>query len=68
MLINEQFDADDILRDADEKFIDKSDGKSDGKSDRSEDMEELEFGSPENTKSHYEDLASEMDNAEDLWE
>lgn len=66
MLLDEQFDADEILRDEEEKFNSESNRK-DGAKKNDEEMEELEFGSQRGS-SHYDELASEMDNAEDLWQ
>ncbi len=61
MIIDEQFDADEILRDVDERF-ETLDEESD------EEMRELNFGNAHDENANYSDMASDLDNAEDLWE
>ncbi len=61
MIIDEQFDADEILRDVDERF-ETLDEESD------EEMRELNFGNEHDENANYSDMASDLDNAEDLWE
>ena len=59
MVLDEQFDADEILRDVDE--YDDGDANSD-------DMRELNFGSLHDEKANFSDMASDLDNTDDLWE
>ena len=61
MSFEEQFDADEILRDMDEAYID-DDYEGD------EEMRELNFGNQFDENANFNDMASDMDNAEDLWE
>ena len=60
MLLDENFDADEILRDVDEKYSD--DDYMD------EDMRELNFGNIHDENANFCDLANDLDNAEDLWQ
>jgi hypothetical protein len=59
MVLDEQFDADEILRDVDE--YDDGDANAD-------DMRELNFGSLHDEKANFSDMASDLDNTDDLWE
>jgi len=61
MNLDEQFDADEILRDVDEQFYDDDE-------DSDEDARELNFGNLDDENAAFSDMASDMDNAEDLWE
>ena len=61
MILDEQFDADEILRDVDERDMDDD-------ADGDEDMRELNFGNQHDENANYSDMASDLDNAEDLWE
>lgn len=61
MLLDEQFDADEILRDVDEQFLDDEDVEH-------EDMRELNFGTSFDEHANFSDMTSDLDNAEDLWE
>jgi hypothetical protein len=61
MVLDEQFDADEILRDVDERY--SEDG-----SDEEEEMRELNFGNVHDEKAHFSDMASDLDNTDDLWE
>lgn len=61
MILDEQFDADEILRDMDEKYIDEG-------SDEDDEMRELNFGNTFDENANFEDMASDLDSAEDLWE
>lgn len=61
MLIDEQFDADDVLRDMDEKIVDDDLTGDD-------DMRELDFGNIHNENANFREMASDIDNTEDLWE
>jgi hypothetical protein len=61
MILDEQFDADEILRDVDERFNDNDD-------DVEDDMRELNFGNQQDENANYSDMASDIDNAEDIWE
>lgn len=59
MILDEQFDADEILRDVDE--YDDGDASAD-------DMRELNFGNLHDENANFSDLASDIDNTDDLWE
>jgi hypothetical protein len=61
MILDEQFDADEILRDVDEQYVDEND-------DVADEMRELNFGNEHDENANYSDMASDLDNAEDLWE
>lgn len=61
MILDEQFDADEILRDVDEQGHD-------GDSDGDDEMRELNFGNKFDENANYSDMASDLDNAEDMWE
>ena len=60
MLLDESFDADEILRDVDEHFDDD---------DLDEDhMRELNFGNIHDENANFSDMASDLDTTEDLWQ
>ena len=59
MTLDEQFDADEILRDVDE--IDADDNEAD-------DMRELNFGTLHDENANFSDMASDLDSTDDLWE
>jgi hypothetical protein len=59
MILDEQFDADEILRDVDE--YDDDDANAD-------DMRELNFGNLHEENANFSDMASDLDNTDDLWE
>jgi hypothetical protein len=59
MILDEQFDADEILRDVDE--VDSDD-------DEAEDMRELNFGTLHDENANFNDMASDLDSTDDLWE
>jgi hypothetical protein len=59
MILDEQFDADEILRDVDEIDEDK---------DEADDMRELNFGTVHDENANFNDLASGLDSTDDLWE
>ena len=61
MSLDEQFDADEILRDVDERDAD-DDVESE------EETRELNFGNKHDENANYSDMASDLDSAEDLWE
>lgn len=61
MILEEQFDADEILRDVDERYVD--DGE-----ESEEEMRELNFGNVHDENAHFRDMASDLDNTDDLWE
>jgi hypothetical protein len=61
MLLDEQFDADEILRDVDEQYDD------DDFLDE-EEMRELNFGNMHDEHANFSDMASDLDTTEDLWE
>lgn len=60
MSLDEQFDADEILRDVDEKFTDADIEPEVG-------MRELNFGNEHDEKANFNDIASELDTTDDLW-
>ena len=59
MILDEQFDADEILRDVEE--FDAGDAGI-------EDMRELNFGNVHDENANFSDMASDLDNTNDLWE
>lgn len=61
MVLDEQFDADEILRDVDERY--SEDG-----SDEEEEMRELNFGNVHDENAHFSDMASDLDTTDDLFE
>ncbi len=61
MILDEQFDADEILRDVDERYVDDE-------SDIEDDMRELNFGNIHDENANFSDMASDLDSADDLWE
>jgi hypothetical protein len=60
MLMDEQFDADELLRD-----IDDHDREDEALTE--EEIRELQFGTLHDGKAHFRDMAEEID-SEDLWE
>ena len=61
MVVDEQFDADEILRDVDERYVDEN-------SDDEEEMRELNFGNVHDESANFSDMASDLDTSTDLWE
>lgn len=61
MILDEQFDADEILRDVDERYVDED-------MEDEEDMRELNFGNIHDENANFSDMASDLDTADDLWE
>ena len=61
MLLDESFDADEILRDVDEVYDDSEFFKRD-------DMRELNFGSLKDENANFSDMAGELDTTGDMWE
>ena len=61
MILDEQFDADEILRDVDERYADED-------MDDDEDMRELNFGTIHDENANFSDMASDLDTTDDLWE
>lgn len=61
MILDEQFDADEILRDVDERYVDED-------SDEDDDMRELNFGNLHDENANFSDMASDLDSQDDLWE
>jgi hypothetical protein len=59
MVLDEHFDADEILRDVDEY---------DDGADATDDMRELNFGTIHDENANFSDMASDLDNTVDLWE
>lgn len=60
MLLDENFDADEILRDVDEKFGEEELGE--------DDMRELNFGNIHDENANFSDMASDLDTTEDMWQ
>ncbi len=60
MVLDESFDADEILRDVDEKFEDEELNE--------EDMRELNFGNMHDENANFSDMASDLDTTEDMWQ
>jgi hypothetical protein len=61
MLLDEHFDADEILRDMDDTFGDDD-------QDAEDDMRELNFGTLHDENANFSDMASDLDSADDLFE
>ena len=61
MILDEQFDADEILRDVDERYVDEG-------TETEEDMRELNFGNVYDENANFRDMAGDLDTTEDLWE
>jgi hypothetical protein len=61
MILDEQFDADEILRDVDERYLDDDLGDE-------EVMRELNFGTIHDENANFSDMASDLDTTDDLWE
>ena len=61
MLLDEQFDADEILRDVDEKYSDQEEPDE-------EDMRELNFGNIHYDNDNFNDMANDLNTTEDMWE
>ncbi|MCL2181875.1 MAG: hypothetical protein FWB85_00180 [Chitinispirillia bacterium] len=65
MILDEQFDADDILRDADERYNEDDDEIVEVEE---EEMRELNFGTLLDENANFSDMASDLDTTDDLWE
>lgn len=61
MILDEQFDADEILRDVDERYVEED-------SEAEDDMRELNFGNLHDENANFSDMASDLDSQDDLWE
>jgi hypothetical protein len=61
MNLDEQFDADEILRDVDERYSEEGEVEE-------EEMRELNFGNVHDENAHFSDMASDLDNSDDMWE
>ena len=61
MILDEQFDADEILRDVDERYHEED-------TDVEDDMRELNFGNIQDENANFSDMASDLDTSDDLWE
>ena len=61
MSLDEQFDADEILRDVDERFIDEDEASE-------EEGRELHFGNEKEDNANFSDMAGDLDTGNDLWE
>jgi len=62
MILDEQFDADEILRDVDEKYVEGVSAEVE------EEMRELNFGNMHDENANFSDMASDLDTQDDLWE
>jgi hypothetical protein len=62
MIIDEQFDSDEILRDPDERYDEEEEVEIE------EEMRELNFGTLHDQNANFSDMASDLDAADDLWE
>ena len=60
MAADEQFDADEILRDVDEQFA--------GDAPAEEDTRELNFGNLHDENANFSDMASDLDSTDDLFQ
>jgi hypothetical protein len=73
-MIDEDFDADEVLRDMDAKgemFVDEDEEVTrdvDEDEDEDDGMRELNFGTQKDENANFNDMASDLDTAEDLWE
>lgn len=61
MILDEQFDADEILRDVDESYVEEAQIGH-------EETRELNFGNKNDENANFSDMASDLDSTEDLWE
>lgn len=61
MILDEQFDADEILRNVDERYSEESEAEE-------EEMRELNFGNVHDENAHFSDMASDLDTADDMWQ
>lgn len=61
MLLDENFDADEILRDVDD-HSDDEDGSEEGHT------RELNFGNVHDENANFNDMAGDLDTTEDLWQ
>lgn len=61
MILDEQFDADEILRDVDERYTEEG-------ATEDEAMRELNFGNVHDENANFSDMASDLDTTDDLWE
>ncbi|MCL2218926.1 MAG: hypothetical protein FWB94_03435 [Chitinispirillia bacterium] len=68
MILDEQFDADDILRDADERYNEDDDEVIGNEEVEEEEMRELNFGNLHDENANFSDMASDLDTTDDLWE
>ncbi len=67
MRYDEDFDADEVLRDADsgdDVFMSEGDDDDDDE----EGIRELNFGNTYDENANFNDMASDLDTAEDMWE
>jgi hypothetical protein len=64
MILDEQFDADDILRDADERYNEEDEEMDE---DEGEEMRELNFGTYHDENANFNDMASDLGTTDD-WE
>jgi hypothetical protein len=61
MILDEQFDADEILRDVDERYSEENEVEE-------EEMRELNFGNVHDENAHFSDMAGDLENSDDMWE
>ena len=69
-MYDEDFDADEILRDADsgDEIFTTDDVEVSSEDDEDEGIRELQFGTNFDENANFSDMASDLDTAEDLWE
>ena len=61
MMLDESFDADEVLRDVDEAHAEEDLSFFD-------DMRELNFGSRQDENANFNEMAGELDTTGDMWE
>jgi len=61
VILDEQFDADEILRDVDERYVEED-------ADPEDDMRELNFGNLHDENANFSDMAGDLNSQDDLWE
>jgi hypothetical protein len=60
VIIDEEFDPDEILRSVDEQYVEEDVAD--------DEMRELNFGTLHDANANFSDMASELDTTGDLWE
>ena len=61
MLLDESFDADEILRDVDEAFVEEDLSSRDA-------MRELNFGCIHDENANFNEMSGELDTTGDMWD